>query len=90
MVTERMTRRRKGGTLSTMPANGVERIAAFRSIVAEKQYAMIDGFMVDLYSASAVVSVYDGLNETNREKFAALKAPIMADITFRLLNKSAR
>jgi len=78
------TRTREHGTQVTAPATGQERIAAFRRIVAEGQYAKIDGVMMDLFSASTVLAVYDALNETNREKFSSMPAPKMAVVAFKL------
>jgi hypothetical protein len=44
--------------------------------------------LVDLWTASTVVQVHDALNETNREKFAALELLRMVDVAFRLVAKS--
>ena len=79
------TRTRSGGTVVIAPANGAERIAAIRQIVERSQYAKVDGCMIDLFSASAIIKVYDALNETNRSKFAGMPAPAMADMAFKLL-----
>jgi CelD/BcsL family acetyltransferase involved in cellulose biosynthesis len=82
---DQTSRTREGGTSVTVPASSAERIAAFRRIVEEKQYAMIDGCTVDLFSASVVVQVYDALSETNREKFAAMPAWKMTTVAFKLI-----
>ena len=50
------------------------------SIVAEHQYAKIDGVMVDGYSASAIVQVYDALNAENQTRYAAFPVGRMAAI----------
>ena len=42
-------------------------------------------FYVDLFSASAVVAVYEALNETNRARFAALSIPSAAKLAFRFV-----
>lgn len=81
---------RKNGTKVHKPADGAERIAAFRSIVDEKTYAVIDGVMVDLFSASAVVKVYDALSGPNRDRYAAFEAPKMAKIAFALMAESKK
>lgn len=86
-VTKRLrepTRTRERGTRVTKPATGEERIAAFRRIVEEHQYAKIDGTMIDAFGASAVVAVYDALNETNRARFSAMPAGKMAVLALRL------
>jgi hypothetical protein len=79
------SRVRAGGTVVTLPTSPEERIAALRAIVARGQYAKVDGVMVDLFSASAVVGIYDALSEANRAKYAALPAWKMAAIAFRLM-----
>ena len=79
------TRTRQQGTRVTEPLTPAERIAAIRQIVTEGQYAKIDGVMVDLFSASAIVRIYDALNEANREKYSTMTAPKMAVIAFKLI-----
>lgn len=74
------TRTRAKGTRVTRPSSPKERIDAVRQIVTESQYAKIDGVMVDLFSASAIVSVYDALNETNRGRYASLPVGAMASM----------
>lgn len=85
------TRVREQGTPVTtpelMPDPPAARIAALRQIVADKQYAKIDGIMVDLFSASAILSIYDNLNDTNKERYAKQPVYIMADMAFRLREK---
>ena len=79
------TRTREHGTQVTRPANGQERIEAIRSIVTRSQYAKVDGCMIDLFSASAIVKVFDALSEANRAKYQVMKAPAMAKIAFKLV-----
>lgn len=79
------TRVRQQGTRVTMPKTPAERIAAVRQIVAEHQYAKIDGHMVDGFSASAIVQVYDALNDVNKAKYAAMPVDKMAAVAFKLM-----
>ena len=83
------TRVREHGTTVTNPADfvdaGLARILAIREVVKECQYAKIDGIMADLYSASAVIKVYDALNETNKQKYRNCTFPKMASIAFKLM-----
>ena len=51
MANPEPTRIREQGTIVTLPKSKTERIVAIRQIVAEKQYAKVDGCMIDLYSA---------------------------------------
>lgn len=43
--------------------------------------------LLDLFTASAIVAVHDGLNEANRAKFAGMGIGRMADVAFKLLAK---
>ena len=42
-------------------------------------------FYLDAFSASAIVAVWNALNEANRAKFAALSIPKMARVAFKLV-----
>lgn len=82
------TRRvRKHGTIETMPGCGRDRIEAIREVVANCQYAKIDGSAMDLFTANAICQVYDALSDANKAKFAANKAPIMAKIAFKIIKE---
>ena len=43
-------------------------MAKIFKIVKDKQYAKISGTIVDLFSASALVKIFDALNDSNKEK----------------------
>jgi hypothetical protein len=45
------------------------RIEAVRAIVRDHQATRIDGYIVDVMTASMLVAVYDGLKPDNKEKF---------------------
>ena len=79
------TRTRKHGTRVTKTKDGDEIIAACRSIIANSQYAKINGHMVDTFTASAIIKIYDAVNETNQEKLKALPVARMAQIAFKML-----
>lgn len=85
---EEPTRTREHGTRVTKPVSPSERIAAFRKIIEEHQYAKIDGQMIDGFSASAVIQVYDALNPGNQAKFSRFLAPVMCHIAFGVLKKA--
>ena len=61
--------------------------AALRQIVADKERGKVEGTMVDLFTASAIVSVLDAVNETNKEKLLALPVDRMATIAFNMMKK---
>jgi hypothetical protein len=89
MYTEEKTRVREQGTIVTNPADfddaGLARINALKQIVEAKQYAKIDGIMVDLFSASAIVNVYNALNEDNQVKYRNCNVVKMSNIAFKLM-----
>ena len=60
-------------------------IVKMRKIVAEGQYTTIDGMMVDLFTASAVINVFDALTEQNQRKFTALSLRKMVGVTWKLM-----
>lgn len=85
------TRVRAGGTRVYSVTDGAAIIAACETIVAEKQYARINGFAVDMFSASAILSVYRALhgsnprNAANLAKFLALPIERMARVATALI-----
>jgi hypothetical protein len=87
MNLKEQTRIREHGTIVTNPQTGIERINAVRQIVTNSQYAKIDGIMLDLFSASAIIKVYDNINEANQIKYRELPVYKMADIAFKLMSK---
>lgn len=79
------TRTRDNGTQETIAGNPDDRIKAIRQIVENKQYAKVDGTMIDLFTASAIVQVYDALSPDSRIKFASLTAGRMGLVAFKLI-----
>jgi hypothetical protein len=79
------SRKRLQGTVVTVMADGNEIIAACRAILAQKQYGKINGQMVDSFSASAIVKIYDAISDANKAKFLNLSIARMAQIAFSLL-----
>lgn len=69
------------------------RIDMLRAIVrdCQAQRIRINGrkVYVDLFTASAVVQIYDALNEANRAKFVALPWPQMIAVTWKLAKGAA-
>lgn len=55
--------------------------------MTEKQYAKIDGTMVDLFTASLVVQVYDALNPENQQKLMAFPAARVSMVCFQITKK---
>lgn len=67
--------------LSPIGKAGIEQC---RKIVAERQYAKVNEVMVDGYSASAIVQVYDAINEQNRAKLETLPVHKVASICLKM------
>lgn len=65
---------------------GVEGIDKIRKIATEG-YAKVNEVLVDSFSASAIVAVYDALTPENQAKLLGFPVAKAADISFKLLNK---
>ena len=61
-----------------------EKMKILRRIVDRSQAEEIDGVFVDLFSASAIVQVYDALNSGNQRKYIKLPVGRMAEIAFKM------
>ena len=67
--------------------------AAIDYIVAKKQYLVINGTMVDLFSASAMKSLKDNLSPANREKYlnmALESVPMAGGLAFEMIKKLSK
>jgi len=62
-------------------------INKFRAIVNGETAQKIDGKFIDLYSASAVVTVYDKLSEENRQKLMSFSLEKIIATSFKCVNK---
>ena len=49
-----------------------ESINALKQIVADKDAAKVHGIMVDMFTASAIMQVYDAVNDVNKGKIMAM------------------
>lgn len=56
-------------------------------IVSNKQAAQIDGVLVDLFTASAIMQVYNAINDTNKEKMAKASITKMAAVAMNIIGK---
>ncbi len=63
------------------------KIEKFEAIVKRGQNNKIDGVRVDLFSAGAVMAVYNALSPENRAKYEAMPVPKMVVLAFKLLKK---
>jgi hypothetical protein len=63
------------------------RLEQLREIVTEHQAMKIDGHLVDVVTANAVVRVHDALDKpSNREKLMTASVPVMVSWVWRLLD----
>lgn len=67
---------------------GEDGLAEIRRI-AKKGYAKVNEVMVDSFSASGIVAIYDALNAENKAKLLAMPVGRVADVCFKLINRSA-
>ena len=77
------TRQRKHGTMETATLDNDAKVKAIRDVITNG-YAKVNGVMVDIFSASAIIQVYDALGEANKEKYKKLAIHRMADVAFKL------
>lgn len=68
---------------------GMEGIEKIRRI-AEEGVAKVNEVLVDSFSASAIIGIYDRLNPECQEKMLSLPVFKVTDISFKLLNKYGR
>lgn len=62
-------------------------IEKLQAIVENKQASKIDGVLVDLFSASTVMQVYNCVSPENQVKLAALPIQKMVDVSFKTLKR---
>jgi hypothetical protein len=67
--------------------SGDPKVDTLRQIVADKQYAEVDGVKVDMQTASLLLQIIDGLNPQNKENFLGRPIEQMADIAWKILGK---
>ena len=67
--------------------SGDPKVDALRQIVADKQYAKVDGMNIDMQTASLLLQIIDGLNPQNKENFLGRPIEQMADIAYKILGK---
>ena len=66
---------------------GVEVIDAMRDIVKRRAYSNINGVTVDTFSASAVIAIYDNVNEVNKQKLLAMSVVRLIAVCFATLDR---
>ena len=60
------------------------RIEKLRQIIAQKQYAKVDGVIVDLFTASSIIAIYDKAGPKIRKAIEDMPIEKVASISMRL------
>lgn len=63
------------------------RMEKFKSIVSRRTFNRVEGTPVDLFTAQAVVTVYEALSAANRERFLSMPVSRMCATALRLANR---
>lgn len=84
-----MTRREHIEAVRASPLNE-EGLAEMRRIVASRTAAKINECFIDMWSASAVVKVYDAVNEKNKARLLALPVGRVCEIAMQVLSNQQR
>ena len=67
--------------------SGDPKVDALRQIVADKQFAKVDGVDIDLTTANLLLQIIDALSPTNRENFLSKPSEQMVNIASKILGK---
>ena len=73
-------------TLELAETKEAKRVAALRNIVKEHQCKVVEGQLVDAFSASAFIQVYDAVNEANKAKLLSFSLAGAIGACFKLIN----
>ncbi len=65
--------------------NNMSVIEKMQEIVANEQAAKINGVLVDLFTASAVVQIYDQVSDANKAKMQDMSAEKLANVAYKLM-----
>ena len=64
-------------------------IEKMREIVSKKQAMKVGGVMVDMFTASAVVQIYDKVNDANKKKMDKMKPQQLANVAYKIMQKQS-
>jgi hypothetical protein len=67
---------------------GVEGIAAIRRILETKQNAKVNEVLVDAFSASIMIAVFDAVNDLNKTKIMAMPLVRAFDVCAKVYRKA--
>jgi hypothetical protein len=66
-------------TTTTTPS---KRYSTARAVVAAQTAGMMEGALLDTFTASALVGLYEALNTTNRERFDSIALDRLVNMAF--------
>lgn len=72
-------------SISGFEKSKLPRMEALREIVRKKSAMEVEGVLVDMQTANAIVKVYDAISETNKENFLTKSIGEMGRIAWKLL-----
>jgi len=75
---------KKEGKLAEAKETPVE---VARRIVQNKQHEKYKGMMLDTFTASAIVQVYDAVNDANKKKLDSLKLPKLVKLVWKVMKR---
>ena len=65
----------------------MSKLGKLRQIVSEHQYQKIDGVIVDVATANAILTIYDAMKKNeNKEKYLSMDISKMASVAWSILN----
>jgi hypothetical protein len=67
------------------PAASTRPVAAAREVLEHRSVRMVDGVLLDLFTANAVVQVADAPSERNRERLDGLPLVRAVELVWRVL-----
>lgn len=68
-------------------SKSMSKLDKLRQIVSEHQYQKIDGVIVDVVTANAILTIYDAMKkEENKEKYLSMDIRKMASVAWKFLN----
>lgn len=62
----------------------MNKIDLCREVISESSAKRLDGILIDLVTARAIVTVYEALNESNKGKYVEMPVDKMARLAFKL------
>lgn len=66
----------------------LSRLGKIKRVLSDRTARKIDGMLVDVFTASAIIAVYESLSEENQRKFASMSSvKAMSDMAWKLVSR---